>query len=119
MLIKIGTSYLADQIHANHPRQPFLAAKAKRKDADTSRQRGRSWTRYRPSGGQYCSRFCINRVRNDIAATLLRLEHERDAQPAQGHDTRAIQGWLGHRSITSTAVYTALAPNRFKDFWRD
>jgi integrase len=34
-------------------------------------------------------------------------------------DTRAIQGWLGHRSITSTAVYTALAPNRFKDFWRD
>jgi site-specific recombinase XerD len=29
------------------------------------------------------------------------------------------QGWLGHRSITSTAVYTALAPNRFKDFWRD
>jgi site-specific recombinase XerD len=35
------------------------------------------------------------------------------------HDTRAIQGWLGHRSITSTAVYTALAPNRFKDFWRD
>jgi site-specific recombinase XerD len=29
----------------------------------------------------------------------------------KGHDTRAIQGWLGHRSITSTAVYTALAPN--------
>jgi hypothetical protein len=27
--------------------------------------------------------------------------------------------WLGHRSITSTAVYTALAPDRFKDFWRD
>jgi integrase len=37
----------------------------------------------------------------------------------KGHDTRAIQGWLGHRSITSTAVYTALAPNRFKDFWQD
>jgi site-specific recombinase XerD len=37
----------------------------------------------------------------------------------RGHDTRAIQGWLGHRSITSTAIYTALAPNRFKDFWRD
>jgi site-specific recombinase XerD len=32
---------------------------------------------------------------------------------------RAIQGWLEHRSITSTAVYTALAPNRFKDFWRE
>jgi hypothetical protein len=37
----------------------------------------------------------------------------------KGHDTGAIQGWLGHRSITSTAVFTALAPNRFKDFWRD
>jgi hypothetical protein len=43
MLIKTGASYLADQIHANHPRQPFLAAKAKRKDADTSRQRVWSW----------------------------------------------------------------------------
>jgi site-specific recombinase XerD len=37
----------------------------------------------------------------------------------KGHDTRAIQAWLGHRSITSTAVYRTLAPNRFKDFWRD
>jgi len=37
----------------------------------------------------------------------------------KGHDTRAIQAWLGHRSITSTAIYTALAANRFKDFWRD
>jgi hypothetical protein len=36
-----------------------------------------------------------------------------------GHDTRAIQGWLGHRAITRTAVYTAPAPNRFKDFWRE
>jgi site-specific recombinase XerD len=33
----------------------------------------------------------------------------------KGHDTRAIQGWL----ITSTAVYTALAPNGFKGFWRE
>jgi site-specific recombinase XerD len=37
----------------------------------------------------------------------------------KGHDTRGIQGWLGQRSITSTAVCTALAPNRFRDFWRD
>src|SRR5258708_27728241 len=37
----------------------------------------------------------------------------------KGHDTRAIHAWLGHRSITSTAVYTALAPNRFRDFWRE
>jgi hypothetical protein len=32
----------------------------------------------------------------------------------KGHYFRAIQGWLGHRSITSTAVYTALAPNRLR-----
>jgi integrase len=36
-----------------------------------------------------------------------------------GHDTRAIQGYLGHRSIVSTQRYTALAPGRFKNFWRD
>ena len=35
-----------------------------------------------------------------------------------GHDTRAIQDWLGHRSITHTVRYTELAPSRFKDFWR-
>jgi integrase len=36
-----------------------------------------------------------------------------------GHDTRAIQHYLGHRSINSTVRYTALAPDRFKGFWRD
>jgi integrase len=41
------------------------------------------------------------------------------ALAAKGHDTRAIQGWLGHRSIASTVVYTALSPTRFRDFWRD
>jgi len=30
-----------------------------------------------------------------------------------------LSGALDHRSITSTLVYTALAPNRFKDFWRE
>jgi integrase len=34
-------------------------------------------------------------------------------------DTRAIQHYLGHRSIASTVRYTALAPDRFKGFWRD
>jgi len=38
---------------------------------------------------------------------------------SQGQDTRAIQGYLGHRAITSTAVYTALAPGRYRDFWKD
>jgi integrase len=36
-----------------------------------------------------------------------------------GHDTRALQDWLGHRSIQHTVRYTELAPTRFKDFWRD
>ena len=36
-----------------------------------------------------------------------------------GHDTRAIQDWLGHRSIQHTVRYTELAPTRFKDFWRE
>ena len=36
-----------------------------------------------------------------------------------GHDTRAIQDWLGHRSIQHTVRYTELSPTRFKDFWRE
>jgi integrase len=36
-----------------------------------------------------------------------------------GNDTRAIQAYLGHRSIMSTVRYTALTPNRFKNFWKD
>jgi type 1 fimbriae regulatory protein FimB/type 1 fimbriae regulatory protein FimE len=36
-----------------------------------------------------------------------------------GHDTRAIQHYLGHCSINSTVRYTALATNRFKNFWPD
>jgi site-specific recombinase XerD len=33
-----------------------------------------------------------------------------------GHDTRAIQAY---RSIVSTVRYTALTPNRFKNFRKD
>jgi hypothetical protein len=36
-----------------------------------------------------------------------------------GHDTRAIQAWMGHKNIQHTVRYTELAPDRFKDFWRD
>jgi hypothetical protein len=35
-----------------------------------------------------------------------------------GIDTRAIQDWLGHVSITRATRYTQLSPARFKDFWR-
>jgi site-specific recombinase XerD len=36
-----------------------------------------------------------------------------------GVDTRSLQAYLGHRNIQNTARYTALAPDRFKGFWRD
>jgi len=35
-----------------------------------------------------------------------------------GHDTRAIQDWLGHRSIQHTVRYTELTPTRFREFWK-
>ena len=36
-----------------------------------------------------------------------------------GHDTRAIQHYMGHKNIQHTVRYTELAPDRFKDFWKD
>jgi type 1 fimbriae regulatory protein FimB/type 1 fimbriae regulatory protein FimE len=37
----------------------------------------------------------------------------------EGHDTRAIQHYLGHSNITHTVRYTELAADRFKGFWKD
>jgi site-specific recombinase XerD len=37
----------------------------------------------------------------------------------EGVDTRALQGYLGHRNIQHTVRFTELSPMRFKDFWRD
>ena len=36
-----------------------------------------------------------------------------------GHDTRAIQSYLGHSAISSTVRYTEVSPRRFVSFWRD
>jgi type 1 fimbriae regulatory protein FimB/type 1 fimbriae regulatory protein FimE len=36
----------------------------------------------------------------------------------KGHDTRALQAYLGHKNIQHTVRYTELAPTRFKNFWR-
>ncbi len=36
-----------------------------------------------------------------------------------GHDTRAIQHYLGHKNIQHTVRYTALSAGRFKGFWQD
>jgi site-specific recombinase XerD len=52
--------------------------------------------------------------------------HARMPRHACGHklandgvDTRSLQAYLGHRNIQNTTRYTALAPDRFKGFWRD
>ena len=37
----------------------------------------------------------------------------------QGEDTRSLAHYLGHRNLQSTAIYTALAPDRFAKFWKD
>src|SRR5471032_967102 len=36
-----------------------------------------------------------------------------------GHDTRALQHYLGHKNIQHTVRYTELSPERFRDFWKD
>jgi site-specific recombinase XerD len=40
------------------------------------------------------------------------------ALPPRGHDTRALQAYLGHRNIQHTVRFTELSPTRFKNFWR-
>lgn len=37
----------------------------------------------------------------------------------EGHDTRSLQHYLGHKNIQHTVRYTDLAPDRFKAFWKD
>ena len=36
----------------------------------------------------------------------------------KGHDTRALQAYLGHKNIQHTVRYTEFSPTRFKDFWK-
>jgi type 1 fimbriae regulatory protein FimB/type 1 fimbriae regulatory protein FimE len=36
-----------------------------------------------------------------------------------GHDTRSLAHYLGHRNLQSKARYTALAPDRSAKFWQD
>ena len=36
-----------------------------------------------------------------------------------GHDTRALQHYLGHKNIQHTVRYTEMSPDRFKNFWKD
>ena len=36
-----------------------------------------------------------------------------------GHDTRAIQHYMGHKNIQHTVRYTELTADRFNGFWKD
>jgi site-specific recombinase XerD len=36
----------------------------------------------------------------------------------RGMDTRSLQAYLGHASITHTVRYTEMSPTRFKGIWR-
>jgi type 1 fimbriae regulatory protein FimB/type 1 fimbriae regulatory protein FimE len=36
-----------------------------------------------------------------------------------GHDTRSLQHYMGHASISNTVIYTAMSADRFRDFWKD
>ncbi|MBI2811868.1 MAG: tyrosine-type recombinase/integrase [Candidatus Melainabacteria bacterium] len=48
------------------------------------------------------------------------LRHAKGFQLAgKGIDTRAIQGYLGHRNIQHTVLYTQLSADRFKGFGKD
>ena len=38
---------------------------------------------------------------------------------SHGHDTRAIQAYLGHKNIQHTVRYTELSSERFKNLWLD
>jgi site-specific recombinase XerD len=40
------------------------------------------------------------------------------ALAGKGMDTRRLQHYLGHASITNTVRYTAMSPEPFKDIWR-
>jgi site-specific recombinase XerD len=40
------------------------------------------------------------------------------ALAARGMDTRRLQHYLGHASITNTVRYTAMSPEPFRDIWR-
>ncbi len=37
----------------------------------------------------------------------------------EGHDTRSLQHYLGHKNIQHTVRYTELTSKRFDKFWKD
>ncbi len=56
----------------------------------------------------------------ELSAHPHQLRHSKGYQLASaGIDTRAIQGYMGHKNIQHTVLYTQLSPKRFKGFGKD
>ena len=56
---------------------------------------------------------------NDRANLLASRDRLINCPRATGHDTRALQAYLGHKNIQHTVRYTEMAPTRFKDLGAD
>lgn len=68
----------------------------------------------------YSQRECGHRCQARLKAHPHMLRHACGyALANKGHDTRALQAYLGHRNVQNTVKYSELAPTRFKNFWRD
>jgi type 1 fimbriae regulatory protein FimB/type 1 fimbriae regulatory protein FimE len=89
------------------------------------REAGEQWLFTSERGGPF-ERAGIARMieRAGIAAGLPFQCHPHQLRHACGYalvnrgvDTRTLQAFMGHRSITSTTRYAALAPGRFKNLW--
>jgi len=56
----------------------------------------------------------------EIKVTPHSLRHSTGFKLANdGRDTRSLAHYLGHKSLNSTAIYTALASDRFRNWWTD
>jgi hypothetical protein len=74
--------------------------------------------RYNAFGRDLCLLSDSRKVSFEDDADMLR--HATGYKLANdGHDTRSILHYLGHRNVQHTVRYTELAPTRFKDFWKD
>lgn len=107
--------------HGTHPiaDDEIAALRALRREA------GEQWLFTSERGGPF-ERAGIARMieRAGIAASLPFQCHPHQLRHACGYalvnrgvDTRTLQAFMGHRSITSTTRYAALAPGRFKNLW--
>jgi type 1 fimbriae regulatory protein FimB/type 1 fimbriae regulatory protein FimE len=77
-------------------------------------------TPFAPSAVNWLVKRAGRKARLPFQAHVHALRHSCGFKLAgDGHDTRAIQDYLGHRNISNTVRYTELSPTRFKDFWRD